>query len=81
MCDGINLQMHVVVSREFLLAVEKNILSSRPSWRVDAAKVNTECDSALLMSDHSFFPRGRHSHFFYVHAKLRLLRCFCISLA
>ncbi|XP_078431173.1 inositol-pentakisphosphate 2-kinase-like isoform X2 [Wolffia australiana] len=50
--------MHVVVSEEFLLSVEKNILGSRPSWRVDAAKVNTDCDSALLMSDHSFFPRG-----------------------
>ncbi|CAA6665376.1 unnamed protein product [Spirodela intermedia] len=50
--------MHVAVSEEFLRSVEKNILDNRPSWRVDAARVNTLCDSALLMSDHSFFPRG-----------------------
>ncbi|MQL86117.1 hypothetical protein Taro_018640 [Colocasia esculenta] len=49
---------HVLVSKEFLQSVEKNILDQRPSWRVDAAKVNTSCDSALLMSDHSFFPHG-----------------------
>uniref|UniRef100_A0A7N2KSC7 Inositol-pentakisphosphate 2-kinase n=1 Tax=Quercus lobata TaxID=97700 RepID=A0A7N2KSC7_QUELO len=48
--------MRVLVSREFLESIEKNILCERPAWRVDAAKVNTDCDSALLMSDHSLFP-------------------------
>lgn len=48
--------MHVPVSREFLESIEKNVLSQRPAWRVDAAKVDTDCDSALLMSDHSLFP-------------------------
>ncbi|KAL6011382.1 Inositol-pentakisphosphate 2-kinase [Asimina triloba] len=43
---------------EFLESVEKNVFSQRPAWRVDAAKVNTLCESALLMSDHSFFPQG-----------------------
>ncbi|XP_068641734.1 inositol-pentakisphosphate 2-kinase-like [Aristolochia californica] len=45
----------VFVSTEFLESVEKNVLSQRPSWRVDAAKINTVCDSALLISDHSLF--------------------------
>ncbi|KAH7862943.1 hypothetical protein Vadar_011357 [Vaccinium darrowii] len=46
----------VILSKEFLEVVERNILSQRPSWRVDAAVVNTLCDFALLMSDHSVFP-------------------------
>ncbi|OVA08748.1 Inositol-pentakisphosphate 2-kinase [Macleaya cordata] len=52
--DGVR----VLVSREFLEAVEKNILFQRPAWRVDAAKINILCDSALLISDHSVFPDG-----------------------
>ena len=48
--------MRVLVSREFLESIEKNVLCERPAWRVDAAKVHTDCDSALLMSDHSLFP-------------------------
>uniref|UniRef100_A0A7N2M843 Inositol-pentakisphosphate 2-kinase n=1 Tax=Quercus lobata TaxID=97700 RepID=A0A7N2M843_QUELO len=47
--------MRVLVSREFLESIEKNVLCERPAWRVDAAKVDTDCDSALLMSDHSLF--------------------------
>ncbi|KAG5538483.1 hypothetical protein RHGRI_019157 [Rhododendron griersonianum] len=50
--DGI----HVFLSKEFLEVAEKNILSQRPSRRVDAAMVNTLCDFVLLMSDHSVFP-------------------------
>ncbi|KAF3778759.1 hypothetical protein EJ110_NYTH39997 [Nymphaea thermarum] len=45
----------VRVSKEFLEEVEKRIIGLRPVWRVDAAKVNTFCDYALLMSDHSLF--------------------------
>lgn len=50
--------MRVLVSREFLELIEKNVICQRPASRVDAAKVDTECDSALLMSDHSVFPHG-----------------------
>ncbi|CAB4296282.1 unnamed protein product [Prunus armeniaca] len=52
--------MRVPASKEFLESVEKNIISQRPASRVDAAKVDTQCDSVLLMSDHSLFPRGTH---------------------
>ncbi|XP_031477879.1 inositol-pentakisphosphate 2-kinase-like isoform X1 [Nymphaea colorata] len=48
----------VRVSKEFLEEVEKRIIGLRPVWRVDAAKVNTFCDYALLMSDHSLFSHG-----------------------
>ncbi|VFQ79394.1 unnamed protein product [Cuscuta campestris] len=48
----------ILVSKEFLEAVEKNALQVRPPWRIDAAKVNLLSDSAILMSDHSTFPHG-----------------------
>ncbi|KAK4490311.1 hypothetical protein RD792_000978 [Penstemon davidsonii] len=48
----------VLVSREFLEAVERKVLRQRPSKRVDAAKVNPLCDSVLLIADHSMFPHG-----------------------
>ncbi|KAL6995715.1 Inositol-pentakisphosphate 2-kinase [Sarracenia purpurea var. burkii] len=56
--EHVDAGIRVLVSREFLESIEKNALSQRPSWRVDAAKVNTLCNSALLISDHSVFPRG-----------------------
>lgn len=62
-CDLLNLkiwQIHVTVTREFLESVEENVRSRRPAWRVDAAKVDTHCDSVLLLSDHSIFPRGNY---------------------
>ncbi|XP_031399085.1 inositol-pentakisphosphate 2-kinase-like isoform X2 [Punica granatum] len=43
---------------EFLEAVEENINGRRPVWRINAAKVNRDCKHALLLSDHSCFPRG-----------------------
>ena len=52
--------MRITVTREFLELVEKNVMSQRPAWRVDAAKVDTHCDSVLLLSDHSIFPRGTY---------------------
>ncbi|PQQ16108.1 inositol-pentakisphosphate 2-kinase-like [Prunus yedoensis var. nudiflora] len=52
--------MRVPASKEFLESVEKNVICQRPASRVDAAKVDTQCDSVLLMSDHSLFPRGTH---------------------
>ncbi|XP_057423679.1 inositol-pentakisphosphate 2-kinase-like isoform X2 [Lotus japonicus] len=50
--------MHVLVTKEFLESVEKNISSLRPAWRVDAARVDTHCYFGLLMSDHSIFAHG-----------------------
>ncbi|KAK9947042.1 hypothetical protein M0R45_012479 [Rubus argutus] len=50
--------MRVPASREFLESVEKNVNCQRPASRVDAAKVDTQCDYVLLMSDHSLFPCG-----------------------
>ena len=50
--------MHVHVSREFLESVEKDVICKRPAWRIDTAQVDTHCDSALLMSDHSLFTHG-----------------------
>lgn len=50
--------MRVPASKEFLESVENNVICQRPASRVDAAKVDTQCDSALLMSDHSLFHRG-----------------------
>lgn len=44
------------MGKEFLESVESNVLSERPSWRVNDAKTNTECVSALLLSDLSLFP-------------------------
>ncbi|KAG8632393.1 inositol-pentakisphosphate 2-kinase [Manihot esculenta] len=50
--------MHVLVSKEFLETIEKKVSCQRPAWRVDAAKINTECDFVLIMTDHSLFPNG-----------------------
>ncbi|XP_061355396.1 inositol-pentakisphosphate 2-kinase-like [Gastrolobium bilobum] len=50
--------MHVLLTREFLESVEKNVTSQRPAWRVDAALIDTHCDFGLLMSDHSLFTDG-----------------------
>ncbi|XP_031399102.1 inositol-pentakisphosphate 2-kinase-like isoform X4 [Punica granatum] len=50
--------IQVLVSQEFLEAVEENINGRRPVWRINAAKVNRDCKHALLLSDHSCFPRG-----------------------
>ncbi|XP_020238335.1 inositol-pentakisphosphate 2-kinase [Cajanus cajan] len=50
--------MYVLVTKEFLELVEKNVTGQRPAWRVDAARVDTHCDFGLLMSDHSLFVHG-----------------------
>ncbi|XP_076893121.1 inositol-pentakisphosphate 2-kinase-like [Bidens hawaiensis] len=52
--------VRVLVSSDFLEALGNNILSQRPSWRVDDADVNTQCNYALLISDHSVFPQALH---------------------
>ncbi|KAK2994143.1 hypothetical protein RJ640_020948 [Escallonia rubra] len=56
--DHIDAGNLIPVSREFLESVKSKVLCQRPSWRVDAAKPNVLCDSALLISDHSIFPSG-----------------------
>ncbi|XP_058092016.1 inositol-pentakisphosphate 2-kinase IPK1 isoform X4 [Magnolia sinica] len=56
--EHVDAGIRVLVSEEFLESIEKNVISQRPAWRVDAAKVNTLCDSALLISDHSVFHHG-----------------------
>ncbi|XP_020403557.1 inositol-pentakisphosphate 2-kinase IPK1 isoform X1 [Zea mays] len=53
--------VHVRVSRDFLELVEKNVLSSRPPWRVNASSIDITADAALLIADHSLFsgtPKG-----------------------
>lgn len=51
-------QIQVLVSKEFLEAVEKNVTSKRPAWRISAARIDTHCKRVLLISDHSRFPYG-----------------------
>ncbi|KAJ1273297.1 hypothetical protein BS78_06G269400 [Paspalum vaginatum] len=48
--------VRVQVSRDFLELVEKNVLDSRPAWRVNASSIDTTADAALLIADHSLFP-------------------------
>lgn len=55
--------MRVHVSREFLESVEKNVICQRPAWRVDAAKVDMQCHSTLLITDHALFPHGNDLYF------------------
>ncbi|ONK77818.1 uncharacterized protein A4U43_C02F11010 [Asparagus officinalis] len=45
----------ITVSREFLHSIKRSTNDQRPTWRVDAAEVDINCDSALLISDHSIF--------------------------
>ncbi|KAL6651880.1 hypothetical protein ACP70R_010805 [Stipagrostis hirtigluma subsp. patula] len=53
--------IRVRVSRNFLELVEKNVIGSRPAWRVNASSIDNSAESALLIADHSLFsgnPRG-----------------------
>ncbi|PHT98847.1 Inositol-pentakisphosphate 2-kinase IPK1 [Capsicum chinense] len=63
--------IHIPVTREFLETVDNNVLCHRPSWRVDAAKVNPLCDSVLLISDHSLFPRGTLKNDFCISVEIK----------
>lgn len=58
------MQVRARVSRDFLELVEKNVLNSRPSWRVKASSIDNTADAALLIADHSLFP-GIHLHIGY----------------
>ncbi|XVE69839.1 hypothetical protein DITRI_Ditri10aG0023900 [Diplodiscus trichospermus] len=50
--------MRVLVTKEFLESVEKNVASYRPVWRVDSSLVDVNRDAVLIISDHSIFPNG-----------------------
>ncbi|KAH6764991.1 Inositol-pentakisphosphate 2-kinase family protein [Perilla frutescens var. hirtella] len=67
--EHVDAGIHVLVSREFLEAVDNKVLCQRPPWRVDAARVNPLCDSVLLITDHSVFP----------HVSGSLKEDFCVS--
>uniref|UniRef100_A0A7N0VI84 Inositol-pentakisphosphate 2-kinase n=1 Tax=Kalanchoe fedtschenkoi TaxID=63787 RepID=A0A7N0VI84_KALFE len=56
--EHVDAGVRVRVSVDFLESIDKNVLPHRPAWRVDAARVNPLCDSALLISDHSVFHHG-----------------------
>lgn len=63
--------IRILVSMDFLKAIERNTLSQRPSWRVDQADVNTQCDYALLISDHSVFPQPLHDEEFSISVEIK----------
>nr|XP_004238270.2 inositol-pentakisphosphate 2-kinase isoform X1 [Solanum lycopersicum]XP_025886662.1 inositol-pentakisphosphate 2-kinase isoform X1 [Solanum lycopersicum] len=63
--------IYIPVTREFLETVDNNVLCQRPSWRVDAAMVNPLCDSVLLISDHSLFPRGALKEDFCISVEIK----------
>ncbi|XWS25801.1 hypothetical protein CRYUN_Cryun27aG0098700 [Craigia yunnanensis] len=50
--------MRVIVTKEFLESVEKNVTCYRPVGRIDSSQVNANHDSVLVISDHSIFPNG-----------------------
>ncbi|CAL9206767.1 inositol-pentakisphosphate 2-kinase IPK1-like isoform X1 [Musa acuminata AAA Group] len=60
----------VHVSKEFLEAVEGNIKSQRPPWRVDASKIDVLCESAFLISDHSIII-GTPKHDFCIAVEIK----------
>ncbi|GKV46935.1 hypothetical protein SLEP1_g53893 [Rubroshorea leprosula] len=47
--------MRILVTKEFLESVERNVICERPAWRVDAAQIDMHRDFVLLISDHSLF--------------------------
>ncbi|KAG6531291.1 inositol-pentakisphosphate 2-kinase IPK1-like [Zingiber officinale] len=53
----------IPVFKEFLEAVEMNINSQRPTWRVAASNIDNLCGSALLISDHSIISGAPKSDF------------------
>lgn len=61
----LHLQKLILVSREFLELAEKNVSSQRPSWRVNAGKIDTQRDYVLILSDHSIFPHGNNIYIFF----------------
>ncbi|KAG7592588.1 Inositol-pentakisphosphate 2-kinase [Arabidopsis thaliana x Arabidopsis arenosa] len=54
----VNPGIRLLVAKEFLESVEIIITSQRPSWRADAASVDTYRSSVLLMDDLTLFAHG-----------------------
>ncbi|KAA8537591.1 hypothetical protein F0562_027199 [Nyssa sinensis] len=73
--------IRVLVSGEFLGSVENNVLCQRPAWRVDAAKVNTLCDYALLISDHSVFPHAILNRDICISVEIKQPKCGFLPLS
>ncbi|WJX12905.1 Inositol-pentakisphosphate 2-kinase [Trifolium repens] len=65
---------HILVTKEFLETVEKNVLSQRPASRVDDSRVDTQCDFGLLMSDHSIFPHGNKESIPSISVEIKVTR-------
>lgn len=53
------LQIRLLVAKEFLESVEKIMTCQRPSWRADAASVDTNRSSVHLMDDLTLFAHGK----------------------
>lgn len=66
------MQVCIGVSRDFLELVEKNVLNSRPAWRVNASSIDSTANVALLIADHSLFS-GKFLYIFILH--LTIIRC------
>lgn len=69
--------MRLLVAKEFLESVEKIVTSQRPSWRADAASVDTNRSSVLLMDDLTLFAHGKSS-FVYIQLLIRLFVSFIL---
>lgn len=58
--------MRLLVAKEFLESVENIVTSQRPSWRADAASVDTNRNSVLLMDDLTLFAHGKFILFMFI---------------
>lgn len=56
--EHVDAGIRVLVAKEFLESVEKNVRCQRPAWRVNDVKADTQCVSALILSDLSLFPHS-----------------------
>lgn len=78
--NSVDAGMHVLVTREFLELVEKNVSGQRPAWRVEAARVDAHCDFGLLMSDHSLFAYGSQGSSLCLSVEIKVLPALCHTL-
>lgn len=69
--EHVDAGIRVPAHKEFLDAIERKVHHQRPSWRVDAAKINPLCHSVHLITDHSTFPRGANKEDFCVAVEIK----------
>ncbi|KAG2318684.1 hypothetical protein Bca52824_011897 [Brassica carinata] len=69
----VNPGMRLLVAKEFLESVENIVTSQRPSWRADAASVDTNRNSVLLMDDLTLFAHGKFILFMFIWPKCGFL--------